>query len=447
MGEWRRVKIGDFLSARKGKYKPDDKVVAGLQRVDKIDFSGKIHLSEKGSKTDLIMVFPGDLLISGINVAKGAVAVYHGEKPVVATIHYSTYTFDESLVSIDYFRRFVRSSIFEETLKEQVRGGIKTEIKPKDFLPLQIDLPEIDTQNEIVARFIKIESELTELSGGIDSQATLIKQLRQAVLQEAVEGKLTAEWRKQHPVVKGDPQCDAVALLAQIKTEKERMGKEGKIRKEKPLPPITDTDKPFNLPVGWVWARLCEICDAQDPNPSHRMPQASQEGVPFISPVNVDSRGIIDFRIGKKVNHEVLEYQKSLFEIKNNSFAFARIGTIGTVFKLSLPQNYCLSYSVSVITPYLDYYQYIMHLMSSQTVLRQATHGATTNTIPDLGMKTIRAFVLPFPPLAEQQAIVARVDSLMAVIDDLEKQVAERKRQAQLLMQAVLREAFDESCN
>ena len=122
MGEWRQVKIGDFLSARKGKYKPDDKVVAGLQRVDKIDFSGKIHLSEKGSKTDLIMVFPGDLLISGINVAKGAVAVYHGEKPVVATIHYSTYTFDESLVSIDYFRRFVRSSIFEETQQCPVRN-------------------------------------------------------------------------------------------------------------------------------------------------------------------------------------------------------------------------------------------------------------------------------------------------------------------------------------
>ncbi len=89
-----------------------------------------------------------------------------------------------------------------------------------------------------------------------DLQLSLLKQLRQAVLQEAVEGQLTADWRKLHPLVKGNPQHDAAALLAQIKAEKERLVKAGKIRKEKPLPPIADSDKPFELPAGWVWCQV-----------------------------------------------------------------------------------------------------------------------------------------------------------------------------------------------
>lgn len=441
MSEWRQVKIGDFLSARKGKYKPDDKVVAGLQRVDKIDFSGKIHLSEKGSKTDLIMVFPGDLLISGINVAKGAVAVYHGEKPVVATIHYSTYTFDESLVSIDYFRRFVRSSIFEETLKEQVRGGIKTEIKPKDFLPLQINLPGVETQNEIVKKFIKIENELSELSGGIDSQATLIKQLRQAVLQEAVEGKLTTEWRSQHPVVKGDPQYDAAALLAQIKAEKEWLVKEGKIRKEKPFLPTTDTDKPFNLPDGWVWCRLGDVADGFQYGSSAKSIKDGK--FPVLRMGNIQG-GQIDWTDLVYTNDKDEAKKYSLIE---GDLLFNRTNSRELVGKTALFDGR----REALFAGYLVRVSMLGKISPtySNFVLNSKHHRewCDENKTDALGQSNINAtklrdFLFPLPSLAEQQAIVGRVGSLIAVINKLEKQVAERKEQAQELMKTVLREAF-----
>lgn len=441
MSEWRQVKIGDFLSARKGKYKPDDKVVAGLQRVDKIDFSGKIHLSEKGSKTDLIMVFPGDLLISGINVAKGAVAVYHGEKPVVATIHYSTYTFDESLVSIDYFRRFVRSSIFEETLKEQVRGGIKTEIKPKDFLPLQINLPGVETQNEIVKKFIKIENELSELSGGIDSQATLIKQLRQAVLQEAVEGKLTTEWRSQHPVVKGDPQYDAAALLAQIKAEKEWLVKEGKIRKEKPFLPTTDTDKPFNLPDGWVWCRLGDVADGFQYGSSAKSIKDGK--FPVLRMGNIQG-GQIDWTDLVYTNDKDEAKKYSLTE---GDLLFNRTNSRELVGKTALFDGR----REALFAGYLVRVSMLGKISPtySNFVLNSKHHRewCDENKTDALGQSNINAtklrdFLFPLPSLAEQQAIVGRVGSLIAVINKLEKQVAERKEQAQELMKTVLREAF-----
>lgn len=135
MGEWKRVRIGEFLTERQGRYKPDDTAIEKYKRLDKIDFSRSIHISEKTSKTDMIIVYPGDLVISGINVAKGAITVYQGTEPVTATIHYSSYIFDDSVIDLEYFKYFVKSPAFIETLKKQVKGGIKTEIKKYTLLP------------------------------------------------------------------------------------------------------------------------------------------------------------------------------------------------------------------------------------------------------------------------------------------------------------------------
>ena len=444
MNNWPYRPVSDFLVEREGKYKPNDTNISEFKRLEKIDFKGQIHISEKPSKTNMIIVEPGDLVISGINVSKGALAVYEGTEPVVATIHYSSYIFDRNKIDIDFLKKFLKSPAFITELQNQVKGGIKTEIKPKHLLPLQVRIPEITHQKKVNLHFDSIEDEIADLSNEIQGQSSYLTQLRQAILQEAIEGKLTADWRKENPVRKGDPDYDAEALLDRIKAEKEKMVKEGKIRKQKPLAPIKPEEAPFELPEGWVWTRLLDLSDAQDPNPSHRMPKKIENGVPFISPVNVNKQGEIDFENGKKVSPEVLKYQKNLFEICKHSFAFSRIGTIGIVFKLPLPQNYCLSYSLSVITPYLtEIENYLMNAISSNVVLLQALSGTTNNTIPDLGMTTIRSFLVPLPPLAEQQVLIDRVEKLLSMVDELEKQVVKRKEHSEQLMKAVLREAFE----
>lgn len=203
MSEWKKVKIGDFLTEREGRYKPNDKEISKYQRLDKIDFSGHIHISDKPTKTDMIIVFPGDLIISGINVAKGAISVYQGKEPVCATIHYSSYTFDDKKVDLDYFKYFVKSPAFIFALQQQVKGGIKTEIKPKHLLPLEISLPDLSTQKDIVKVLSKKIEKVELIKSEIESQKAYAKQLRQNILQEAIEGKLTedlpcrqAGWRK-----------------------------------------------------------------------------------------------------------------------------------------------------------------------------------------------------------------------------------------------------------
>lgn len=294
MAEWKKIQISRFLKEREGRYAPDDKAVRGLKRLNKIDFSGEIHLSDKSSKTDMIMVEPGDLVISGINVSKGALAVYHGEEPIAATIHYSSYIFDESLINIDYFKRFVKGRTFAQALKDQIKGGIKTEIKPKHFLPLEIHLPDIESQKEIVSFFKRIENEMNDLSGEIEHQESFIKQLRRQVLQEAVEGKLTAGWRKEHPsLISGGNH--ASKLLEKIKAEKERLAQEGKIRKEKSLPPITDKEQSFDLPDGWVWCRLGAIIIYSDNLDIHKKSDPNT----VINYVDIDSIDNKHHKIGQ----------------------------------------------------------------------------------------------------------------------------------------------------
>ena len=232
MRKWRRTRIGEFLFEREGKYKPDSENIAGLKRIDKIDFSGNFHIAQKPSQTNMILIHHGDLVISGINVSKGAMGIYHGNEDVTATIHYSSYTFDTSKIDVEYFKRFLKSAEFIRLLQEQVKGGIKTEIKPKHILPLEIDLPDRNEQKKIVDHFKSIETEDDELKKELTHQQTLLKKLRRQILQEAIEGKLTADWREQNRDVE-----PASELLARIQAEKIQLIKDKKIKKQKPLPP------------------------------------------------------------------------------------------------------------------------------------------------------------------------------------------------------------------
>lgn len=150
----------------------------------------------------------------------------------------------------------MKSPEFLKALQEQVKGGIKTEIKPKTFLPIEIKLPDLIEQQKINKYFDSFEQELRELKSELNNQEKYITQLKQAILQEAISGQLTAEWRKQNTIQKGDPDTDATALLAKIKGEKEQLINDGKLKKEKPLPEISPDEIPFSLPDSWVWCRL-----------------------------------------------------------------------------------------------------------------------------------------------------------------------------------------------
>ena len=445
MSEWKKVKIGDFLTEREGRYKPDDSKISKYKRLDKIDFSGTIHISDKPTKTDMIIVHPGDLVISGINVAKGAVAVYQGNEPVCATIHYSSYTFDSLKVDLDYFKYFVKSPAFIAALQKQVKGGIKTEIKPKHLLPLEISIPDLQTQQEIVKE-ISLQLQKTEqLSIEIESQKNYIKQLRQNILQDAIEGKLTADWRKQNPVQKSNPDYDAEALFEQI--QKERSIE----KKQKVLSPITDEEKPFEIPEGWKWVRLGEISISSMAGKSFacegRTVTANEWRI-------IKTSAITSGIFIEKENKFYSETKPNDIFTKINigDFLFCRAsGSKGLAGESCIVEkinsNLLLSDKSIRIELYPDIKTYYINTLNNSSYGENYRVSLGTNkstTMNNLTREQILNFVIPLPPLAEQNEIVARIEAKLQTITALKKQIAEREQLAKRLMQSILKEAFEE---
>ena len=427
MSEYTKVKISDFLTERQGRYKPDEKKIAAYKRLEKIDFSGTIHISEKPTKTDMILVYPGDLVISGINVAKGAVAVYQGKEPVCATIHYSSYVFDEKKVDLEYFKYFVKSPSFVSVLQQQVKGGIKTEIKPKHLLPLEITIPNLETQRQIVKQVSENFKRVEKLNEEIESQETYTKQLRQNILQEAIEGKLTVDWRKAHPVVKGNPDFDAQALFEKIQKEKKTE------KKKKNLVPITEGEMPFEISEDWKWVRLGEIINllsGRDFEPEEY--NNKNLGVPYITGAsNFGDNGIIINRWTQ--NPKCIAKKGDLLLVCKGS-------GYGTLAYADFEKAH-IARQIMSITPVSDFIvlKYIEYILQSNF---QFLKSKGKGLIPGIDRETVLTIPVGVPPLAEQKEIVAKVESLLAKVAGLENQIQERKKLSGLLMQTVLKNTF-----
>lgn len=463
MTEWKKVKIGDFLTEREGRYKPDDEIISQYQRLDKIDFSGTIHISNKPTKTDMILVQPGDLVISGINVAKGALTVYQGKEPVTATIHYSSYIFDSSKVNLDYFKLFVKSPAFLDTLKQQVKGGIKTEIKAKTLLSLTIQIPSLSEQESIVNDLQKRIKTVDEITTEVTTQTAYAKQLRQNILQDAIEGKLTADWRKSNHVVKGNPDFDAEALFEKIQEEKfgevspslqpakpssatpSADSNAARNARLKSYVPITEDEKHFAIPDGWKWVRINQISEiGTGATPLTSEKKYYENGkIPWITSSST----------GKKFITEGDSFITSL-ALKETNCTINPIGTLivamygqgktrGQITELKIEaatNQACASIKLNSKDSNLRQYVKIVFQKMYEEIRSLAQGGAQ----PNLNLGKISNTVFPLPPLTEQKEIVTRIESLLKTVEELETQIQTRQTLAKQLMQGILKDAFKE---
>lgn len=335
-----------------------------------------------------------------------------------------------------YIFNFLRAEIVSKLAK----GTSKLAINQKSFGDYKLPYFDYDHQLFFREKLIKIGGITSDIGKEFEGQLSFLKQLRQAVLQEAAEGKLTAEWRKQHPVLKGNPQFDAAVLLAQIKAKKERLVKEGKVRKEKPLPPIADTDKPFGLPDGWMWCRLGEVAQH---SLGKMLDKSKNKGdyKPYLRNLNVRW---FCFDLSDLLEMKFLSKEEGQYTAVKGDVLICEGGYPGRAAIWESNETIHFQKAIHRVRFYIQsmnkWFLYFLLLSDMNRYLEKYFTGAG---IQHFTGKELDRFLFPLPPLVEQQAIVGRMDSLMASIDELEKQVTERKEQTQLLMQTVLREAFD----
>ncbi|MGN4962101.1 restriction endonuclease subunit S [Aeromonas veronii] len=253
-----------------------------------------------------------------------------------------------------------------------------------------------------------------------------IDALKQTILQLAVMGKLVPQDPSDEP---------AAVLLERIAAEKAQLVKEKKIKKEKPLPAISEDEKPFELPQGWAWARGEDIADFVDPQPSHRTPPEVEDGVPYIGYTDIDHERGINFDNARKVSEVILQEHKERYQIKDGDFVFGKIGTLGKPFFLQAPFNYCLSANLILIQPRIGctHPVYLATYLNSPTLYQTLDIQKTNSTHAVFGIKKARLLVVPFPPISEQHRIVTKVDELMTLCDQLKSRL-QTSQQTQLAL-------------
>lgn len=227
---WESISFADIITERKTRFDPDAPEIMGLPKIEKIDFSeGKLHLGQYvPTKTQQIIVEPGDFVFSGLNIEKGAAGFNETGDRLVVSANYSTCSYNDSRVSLDFFKHYMRSENFQKLLKENLKKDYGF-TRPKHLMPLSFLVPRDKKQQErIVNEYEKGKETHSKLSVEINHQQSLLTKLKQAILQEAIQGKLTEDWRAANTDVESASQ-----LLKRIQAEKARLIAEKKLRKEK----------------------------------------------------------------------------------------------------------------------------------------------------------------------------------------------------------------------
>jgi type I restriction enzyme S subunit len=237
--------------------------------------------------------------------------------------------------------------------------------------------------------------------------------LEQIILQLAVRGLLVPQ----------DPTDEPASILLQkIRTEKDHLIAQGKIKRDKPQPPILDEEKPFDLPQGWEWVRVADLCsmvtDGEHLTPT-RCDDATQ--VPLVTAKNVRHE-VMDYRVTDYVPRDVAEKCWQRCKPLVGDILMVSVGaTLGRLCVLREPLDMVLVRSVTILRPVhvgvsVDFFALRLMSQDSQAeIWREVKQSAQ----PCLYLAKSAALKIAIPPLAEQTRIVARVNELRSLCAEL----------------------------
>jgi len=349
----------------------------------------------------------------------------------------------------------------QSIIKDLAWGAAIPNVSPKDIEKLEFPIPQRSVQRGIISFLndlknnsleektyfnIEIEEKIisihqNQVDGGsltteLTHQLHVVKQLRQAFLREAMQGKLVPKDENDEP---------ASVLLEKIKAEKERLVKEKKIKKQKPLPPISEKEIPFDIPENWVWCRFLDITSVITCGFAST-PKYYKSGKIFLSAKNIKP-----FRFMPE-NHKFVDdetYRKVTQNAKPelNDILITRVGAgIGETALIDKVVDFAYYVSLTLVKPIKQLEaKYLTYWLNSPKGIQSAISYTTGvgSSQGNLNVQRVREFTIPLPPLSEQQRIVSKLDELMQYCDSLEASIRESQQQNEMLLQQVLREALE----
>jgi len=433
----KKIKIGDLFEQYRIQHIVQDDKDYGQITISKngyIKFRTRKNGKTIGRKRQFIIdlqKYPNSLLFTRQGVSDGAIAF--APKDVdgcIATENMPMFSLKNG-VDREFVELLLQSEQYKSAVKKLVpTGSAQKSIHERDLMKITLNIPTEKEQKKL-SQIINVHlNNMKILNMEIKTQQTLLKKLRQSILQEAIEGKLTASWREKNPTVES-----ASVLLEKIKVEKEKLVKEKKIKKQKPLPPINKNEIPFDIPDGWEWCRLGEVVTdiKGGGTPSKHNPEYWNGLIPWASVKDLK----LDYLYKTKdyITQEGLENSSSNLIPKGNLIISTRMGLGKILFN-----NIDVSINQDLKALYINEIEkkHFFYTYKTYTIIGKGT------TVNGIRQEDLLKYLYPLPPLKEQKEIVKKIESLFKICDELENQINSSKVNAQMLMQSVLKEAFED---
>ena len=434
--EWVRLsQIALVLNGDRGKnYPSKEKLVSsGIPFISALNLDGNTVINDanllcvteeqynllangKLEKGDIVVCIRGSL---------GKHAKYPFEKGAIASslVILRALCGDEALS--DYIMMWLDSPAFFFEIRKYDNGTAQPNLAAKSLEQFFVPIPPISEQKRILEKLDKLGSSLLSYDAAHSKShllaATFPEALKKSILQEAVQGKLVPQ----------DPTDEsAEALLECIRAEKQRLIKEGKIKKDKHESIIfrrdnshyekrgseefcIDDEIPFEIPENWAWARLSSasisIADGD-----HQPPPQVQDGIPFLVISNV-SDGRVDFSNTRYVSKE---YFASLADIripKRGDLLFTVTGSYGIVIPVQTERKFCFQRHIALIKLSCLSPEFMQLWLSSPLVYEQCRRSATGTAQKTVGLASLKGLLIPIPPLKEQERIAQKLNTLLAL--------------------------------
>ena len=434
MSQWKKVKIGDVCKIEKG--------TTGIASAVPGEYPLVVTAVER--KTCSTYQFDCEAVCIPLVSSSG-----HGKKSL-NNVHYQSGKFalgtilcavipnDPKELDARYLHQYLQ--FYKDTvLVPLMKGAANVSLSMKDIATVEIPLPPIARQREFSAMFISLQEKGRQLRVESEKQIEYAKQIRASILQDAIEGKLTADWREKHPVKKGNPDYDAEALFEKIQIERREKGK-----KQKSLPAITEDEKPFAIPTNWKWVRLGDLVIDITSGSRDWAKYYSETGALFLRMGNL-SKNSFNLRLDNLQYVNVpdnSEGKRTRLQAGDLLFSItADIGNLGLI-----PENFQEAY-INQHTARIRFLErqrttFLPYVLLSPCLKNQYlpnAHGMKNS----FRLDTLSFLKIPLPPLAEQNEIVARVEKHLETITQLETQIATRETLTKQLMQGLLKDAFE----
>jgi len=305
---------------------------------------------------------------------------------------------------------------YQRLFRERKRGAAIPHLDKTLFKTLVIGVPPLEEQKRIVAKIEELMPYVDKYDVAYSEVEELNKKfpedMQKSILQYAIQGKL---------VEQQEEDGTAEDLYKQIQEEKKKLIKEGKIKKTKTLPEITEDEIPFDIPENWKWVRLGNIVSVLGDG-IHGTPVYDDRGSYYFINGNNLNNGVIEIKDNtKKVDEE--QFLKHKRELNDNTVLVSINGTIGNVAfyageKVILGKSACYFNLMNE-----DFKYYLYWVIKTKYFLDYAIKKATGTTIKNVSLTTMKEFVVPLPPLAEQKRIVEKIEEMLPYTKQLVKKV------------------------